>query len=232
MTKRICATILVLVSGCSTYVTAQSVPPEHTIAVAGSASVDVVPDEACVELTLTTRDASMPAAHASLASATAELSKDLQSQSGLVVERGAVTYAPEYDVEGGRSRLARYAASSQVNVRTRDFARIADVIGKAATHALDRVSVVYYSTTIASKKAEVRAHALEAARDKAKAMTSALGVGLGDVVTVVEGDGHANGSTGSMSYLERASVDRASDIPAPPGAVPLSINVNVVYRLR
>ena len=232
MTKRICAAILVFTSACSTYVTAQSLPPEHTITVAGSASLDVVPDEACIELTLTTRDASMPAAHAALASATAELSKELQSQSGLVVERGAVTYTPEYDVDGGRSRLARYAASSQVNVRVRDFARIPDVIGRAALHALDRVSVVYYSTTVASKKAEVRAHALEAAHDKARAMTSALGVSLGDVVTVVEGDARANGSTGSSSYLERASVDRASDVPAPPGAVPLSVSVNVVYRLR
>jgi uncharacterized protein YggE len=233
MTKRFCAAVLVvLTSGCSTYVTAHSLPTERTVTVGGTASVDVVPDEACVELTLTTRDAAMPAAHASLASASAELSKELQSQSGLVVERGAVSYSPEYDVESGRSHLARYAASNQINVRLRDFARIPDVIGRAAHHELDRVSVVYYSTTIAAKKAEVRAHALEAANDKARAMTSALGVSLGDVVTVVEGEGHANGGTGSNSYLERASVDRASDIPAPPGAVPLSVSVNVVYRLR
>jgi len=232
MTKRIGAAFFVLVNACSTYVTAPTVPAEHTITVGGSASIDVVPDEACVELTLTTRDASMPAAHSSLAAASAELSKELQSQSGLVVERGTVSYSPEYDVESGRSRLARYAASNQVNVRLRDFARIPEVIGRAAAHSLDRVSVVYYSTTIAAKKAEVRTHALEAANAKAKAMTSALGVGLGDVITVVEGDGRANGSTGAGSYLERASVDRASDVPAPPGAVPLAVSVNVVYRLR
>lgn len=233
MNKRICVAMLVLASsGCSTYVTAHAVPPERTVTVGGSASVDVVPDEACVELTLTTRDASMPVAHSALASASAELSKELQSQSGLVVERGAVTYSPEYDVEGGRSRLARYATSNQINVRLRDFARIPDVIGRAAHHELDRVSVVYYSTTIAAKKSEVRTRALEAANEKARAMTSALGVSLGDVVTVVEGEGHANGSTGANSYLERASVDRASDVPAPPNAVPLSMSVNVVYRLR
>ena len=231
MTKGICTIVLLLTSACSTYVTAKSAPAERTVTVAGSASVDVVPDEACVELTLTTRDASMPVAHSALAAATAELSKDLQALHALTVERGEITYSPEYDVESGRSRLARYAASSQVNVRLRDFAQIPTVIGRAASHSLDRVSVVYYSTTIASKKAEARAHALEAASDKARAMTSALGVRLGDVVTIVEGEGHANGATGSGSYLERASVDRASDVPAPPGAVPLSVSVNVVYRL-
>jgi uncharacterized protein YggE len=232
MTQRICVALLVLSSACTTYLTAPAVPAEHTITVGGSASVDVVPDEACVELTLTTRDASMPVAHASLASFSADLSKELQSLGGLAVERGAVTYTPEYDLDAGHSRLARYAASSQINVRLRDFARIPDVIGRAAPRALDRVSVVYYSTTVASKKAEVRAHALEAANEKARAMTSTLGVRLGDVVTIVEGEGHANGSTGSGSYLERASVDRASEVPAPPGAVPLSVSVNVVYRLR
>jgi uncharacterized protein YggE len=232
MTQRICVALFLMTSACSTYVTAPAVPAEHTITVGGTASLDVVPDEACVELTLATRDASMPAAHASLAATSAELFKELQSQSGLTVERGAVTYTPDYDVDAGRSHLARYVASSQVNVRLRDFARIPEVIGRAAAHALDRVSVVYYSTTIASKKAEVRTRALEAANAKARAMTSTLGVGLGDVITVVEGDAHANGATGSNSYLERTSVDRTSDIPAPPGAVPLLVSVNVVYRLR
>ena len=42
-----------VLAACSpTYVTAQAVPPEHTITVGGTASLDVIPDEACVELTL------------------------------------------------------------------------------------------------------------------------------------------------------------------------------------
>ncbi len=225
--------LLLLTPACgATYVTAQAVPAEHTITVGGSASLDVVPDEACVELTLAARDASMPAAHAALVTQSTALLAELRQRPELVVERGAITYTPEYDTDGGRSHLARYAASHQVNVRVRDFARIADVIGRAAAHGLDRVGVVYYSTQVASRKAEVRTQALEAARDKARAMSGALGVSLGDVITIVEGEGRGNGQTGAVSYLDRAAADQIPDVPAPPGAIPLSMSVSVVYRLR
>jgi len=222
-----------LLAACGpTYLSPQSIPAEHTITVGGSASLDIVPDEACIELTLAARDASMPAAHTALAAGSDALLAELRQRSALVIEQGATTYAPEYEVDSGRSHLAHHLASVQVNVRTRDFAQIPDVIGRASTRGLDRVNVVYYSTKIVSKKAEVRAHALEAAHDKARAMTEALGVSLGDVVTVLEGDGRTNAFTGVSSYLDRGTVDKTPDAPAPPGAIPLSMSVSVVYRLR
>jgi uncharacterized protein YggE len=228
------APALCLLAGCAgpTYLATPSVPAEHTITVGGSASIDVVPDEACVELTLAARDASMPAVHAALVASDDGLLGDLRGRPGLVVEQGATSYAPEYESDStGRTHLARYAASTQVNVRMRDFAQIADVIGRAAARGLDRVSVVYYSTQIVAKKEDVRAQAVKAAHEKASAMTHALGVALGDVVTIVEGDSHSSTSTGSGNYLERVSVDKAPDVPAPPGAIPLSTSVTVVFRL-
>jgi uncharacterized protein YggE len=227
--------VLTLLAGCAgpTYLSAQSTPAEHTITVGGSASLDIVPDEGCVELTLAARDAAMLTAHTALIANSDALLADLRQRPGLVVEQGAVSYGTEYDNDsGGRSHLARYVASAQVNVRTRSFPQIPDVIGRASTRGLERVSVVYYSTQIVAKKTEVRTHALEAAHDKARAMTAALGVSLGDVVTIVEGDSHTNSSVGTGNYLERGAVDRASDTPAPPGAIPLSVSVSVVYRLR
>ena len=227
--------VLSLLAACGgpTYLSPQTVPAENTITVGGSASLDVMPDEACVELTVTARDAAMLAAHAALVANSDALLADLRQRPGLVVEQGAVSYGTEYDNDsGGRSHLARYVASAQVNVRTRDFAQIADVIARAAPRGLERVGVVYYSTQIVSKKVEVRAHALEAAREKARAMTATLGVSLGDVVTIVEGDSHTNSSVGTGNYLERGAVDKASDTPAPPGAFPLSGSVSGGYRLR
>ncbi len=216
-----------------TYLSAQTVPAEHTITVGGSASLDVVPDEACVELTLASRDPAMPAAHAALVANDAALLADLHQRPSLVVEQGATTYSPEYDNDAsGRSHLARYVASMQINARTRDFTQIPDAIGRAASRGLDRVNVVYYSTLIVGKKAEVRTHALEAAHEKALAMARTLGVSLGEVVTIAEGDTRTNSSVGVSNYVERGAVDKASDVPAPPGAIPLSVSVSVVYGLR
>lgn len=214
-------------------VSTQSGPPEHTITVSGSASFDVMPDEACVELTLASRDATMAGAHAALVASNDALVAELRQRPGLAVEQGAPSYAPEYDNDGsGHSHVARYVASTQVNVRTRDFTQVPDVIGRSSARGLERVGVVYYSTQIAAKKTAVRTEALEAAQQKALAMSAALGVHLGEVVTIVEGDSRGNGSVGSNSYLERAAVDKTPDAPAPPGSIPLSTTVTVVYRLH
>ena len=204
-----------LVSGCGpTYLSPPSIPAEHTITVGGTASLDLVPDEACVELTLAARAPTMAAAHAQIMTNGSALLSELRQRPGLVVEQGATSYASEYETDaGGRSHLARYVATIQVNVRTRDFAQIADTIGRASARGLDRVNVVYYATQLVARKAEVRAHALEAARDKARAMTATLGVGLGDVVTVVEGDSRTNANVSTSNYLERGG--RRSGPPTP-----------------
>jgi len=215
------------------YVSAQPLPESHTITVAGTARLEIVPDEACIELTLVARDPSMPAAHARLREGQVALLAALARTSDLVVEGGTVRYAPEYVSDArGLSRINGHAASVQINVRTRDFAKIPDVVGAAADHGLDRVNVVFYSTEIVARKAEVRTHALEAARDKARAMAATLDVPLGDVVTIVEGDVRTNGTIEVANYLGRAAADAAPDLPAPPGAIPLSIDVTVVYRLK
>jgi uncharacterized protein YggE len=230
------AALLLLLSACATeplLLSTQSGPPEHTITVNGSASSDVMPDEACVELTLTARDATMAGAHAALVANNDALVAELRGRPGLAVEPGAPSYGAEYENDGsGHSHVARYFASTQVNVRTRDFTQVPDVIGRAAARGLERVGVVYYSTQIAGKKAAVRTEALEAAQQKALAMSAALGVHLGEVVTIVEGGSSGNGSVGGNSYLERAAVDKTPDAPAPPGSIPLSTAVTVVYRLH
>jgi uncharacterized protein YggE len=124
-----------------------------------------------------------------------------------------------------------YAATRQINVRLRDFARIPDVVGLAAAHGLDRVSVVYYSTTIVAQKAALRDKALTAARDKARSMAKTLDVSLGPVVAVTEGDAQTSAGVSANNYLARAHVDAAPDVPAPPGAIPLFMHVSVVYKL-
>jgi uncharacterized protein len=238
VSHRVVALVLsvVCVGACApatTYVSAQSVPAEHTITVAGTARVELVPDEACVELTLAARDPSMPAAHARLTEAHDALMAELRQNGALAVENGAIQYAPEYESDGnGRSHLARHVATAQVNVRTRDFARIPDVVGRAAARGLERVEVVYYSTEIVNRRAEVRGKALDAAREKARTMAAALDTSLAEVITISEGEARTNARIEVANYLERANTDALPDAPPMPGAIPLTMSVSVVYRLK
>jgi len=226
-----------LLEGCSStrpiVVGANDAAKDHTIAVGGSARVEIVPNEACIELTLAERDAAVPAAHARLVDDETALLSDLKRDTSLVIEESATTYEPEYETDhDGHSHLAHHVASVRLNVRTRDFARIPDVIGHAAARGLDRVGVVYYSTDIVASRAAVRKRALEAARDKALDMAKTLDVELDGVVSIAEGETDAATSVSTATYLERGRVDSAPDVPAPPGSIPLSMSVNVVYRLK
>jgi uncharacterized protein YggE len=220
-------------SGAPTYVTAQGVPPPRTITVSGTARVELTPDEACIELTLAARDPSMPAAHTQLDAGLTALLADLGTDRTLRVERGAIRYSPDYQSDAmGRSRLVGHLASAQVNVRTRDFAKIPEVVGRAAARGLDRVDVVYYATNLVERKAEVRRLALEAARDKARTMAETLGVALGDVETIEEGDSRTNARIEVANYAVSATTDATPDAPAAPGSIPLTVSVGVVYRLE
>lgn len=234
------ALALVLVGlGCApapspVHVSTEPASRDRTITVSGSARLEVVPDEACIEMTLVGRDAAMPKAHQRLREGVGPLLAELKKIPGLVVEEGPTRYAPEYesDGHGGAARLVRHAASAQINVRTSDFGRIPDIVGRAASQGLDRVEVVLYSTTMVARKAELRARALELAQQKAQAMATALGVSLGEVVTITEGEARSSAAVGVTNYLDRGNVDAAPDAPAPPGAIPLFTSVGVVYRVK
>jgi len=205
----------------------------HTITVVGTARDEITPDEACVELTLAERDTSMQTAHAKLAEDQKAFAHDLSGVTGLVVEESAARYAPEYETDStGHSHLARHVASIQINVRTHDFGQIADVLERAAARSLDRADVIYYSTEMVARKGAIRAKALDAARNKARAMAKTLDVDLGEVVTIAEGDATSPTQVGFNAYLDRGRADAAPEVPPPPGAIPLSMTVNVVYRLK
>src|SRR5690242_189620 len=73
-----------------TYVTAQAAARDRTITVGGTAKLELVPDEACIEMTIAAHDASMPKAHARLRSEVDPLLSELREAKALVVEPGAV----------------------------------------------------------------------------------------------------------------------------------------------
>ncbi len=217
-----------------TFISSDVAPRDRTITVGGTAKSELVPDEACIEMTLIARDGAMSKAHARLYESLTPALAELRATSGLIVEEGPIRYNPEYETDGhaGPPRLVRHAATAQVNVRTKDFGRIPEVVGRLAARGLDRVEVVFYATDMAAARADLRKRALEATHTKAKAMAETLGAELGEVITITEGDASMGRSIGTANYLDRGGVDAAPDAPAPPGAIPLFTTVGVVYRVK
>jgi uncharacterized protein len=207
--------------------------PVRSLSVVGTARVDLVPDEACVELTFAARDPAMTKAHAALSADVTAFERSVDSKSKLRLERGATRYQAEYaSIDSGR-RLSGYYASQQLNVRTKDFDLIPEVVGLAAAHGLDAVQVVYYDTAMVERKVELREAAIRAARQKAEAMAVAFGVRLGAVRTVREGGGSTGGGFGANinAYAAGPEVDDVS-APTAPGSIPLTLSVEVEFDLQ
>ena len=207
--------------------------PVRSLRVVGTARVDLVPDEACIELTFAARDPAMTKAHAALSAEVSAFERSVDSKSGLRLEQGATRYQAEYaPIDSGR-RLSGYYASQQLNVRTKDFDRIPEVVGLAAAHGLDAVQVVYYDTAMVEQKVELREAAIRAAREKAEAMAAGFGVRLGAVRTVRESSGSSGGSFGANVnvYAPGPEVDDVS-APTAPGSIPLTLGVEVEFDLQ
>ncbi len=96
------------------------------------------------------------------------------------------------------------------------------------------MSTQFRSTELQAKKRELRDMALEAARDKARQSAAALEVELGSVISIEEigRSDRANwGMEGNVFANEYRSASAAEGDALIPGAVPLSLTVEVEYAI-
>ncbi|MFT5352951.1 MAG: hypothetical protein ACI9KE_000148 [Polyangiales bacterium] len=221
----------------TTYVTAGAGPTSRSVSVTGTVRIELAPDEACIELTLSARNEAISASHRELMADVSALLEALSDDDALRVERGAIRYSPTYNNtrSGDPRRIVGHVATAQINVRTQDFERIPDVVAQAATRGLDRVDVVFYSTELIAQKAALRRQALEVAHDKANEMATVLGTSIGEVMSIREGGASTNAPSALANIRVNEVVPRAPDftpsLPPQPGSIPLSISVDVVYAL-
>ena len=238
MNTRLIPFVLLVACGtpATTYVSAASAPPERSVAVTGTARVDLVPDESCIELTLSVRDSAISVSHEGLMAHVSSLLEALGEDDSLRVERGAIRYAPYYeDIDAGYPRTRRvtgHAATARINVRTQDFERIPGVVSLAATRGLERVDVVFYSTELVARKAALRRQALEAARDKADDMAGTLGTSIGEVISIREAGASNSAQVAMLNvYTPTPQTDSTPSLPPQPGSIPLTLSVDIVYAL-
>lgn len=143
---------------------------------------------------------------------------------------GLVSVDPiyEYD-ELGRQHRRGYKASISMVVTLHEFDRIGELMQYAADSGAESFQTRFRSTELVKRKAEVRAMALKAAKEKAEQTANALGTQLGAVLSVQEVTPNA------WAANEYANAYRAVQPAEAPGiqaeALDLSLTVQVAYRL-
>jgi uncharacterized protein YggE len=207
--------ILAWVSGCSAIPFVGEEPREVTsrYTVSGTATVNAKQDEAALTVTLTA-DARTPKL------AAAEV-RDLQSSLDAAVDASGVDLddrawsglrlSPVYepiDSRGIRKRLAGYQATHSVTLTVSDFDTLPELMELAASSGATRIDSAFRVADRPALKKQARELAAKAARSKAVSMTELLGVELGPILGIVEGNGVGGFDNNEANFMHNRVVSQ------------------------
>jgi uncharacterized protein YggE len=212
-------------------------PPVREVHVVASSRVNVAPDEAVITLVFSATSATMKRSHAASTGAVVAFREALTALAipADALELCGTTDAPEHRYDSGQQRIVGYSSSTTLNVRTKDFERVADIVDAAVASGVTHASVSYHSTTLPEHKQRARELAIAAAKEKAAQLAVGLGAKLGEVRTISEGQAWQSGSYSPnfAGNAFQAEVTASSDEgPVTPGTTPLDLSIDVTFALE
>jgi uncharacterized protein YggE len=202
-------------------------PHRRTISVTGTATLDLTPDCADVNMVLTTDGARPKQAVAELRHKQELLLKSLTAAGvdPTDIKLGGLSLGQTFDEKG---RPKAFAASISVVATTHKFDLIGDIMEAASDAGTQSISTTFRVNDLPSYKKKVREMALKAAAEKAHETVAAVGATLGPVSDISE----------NANDWRAGAMDNAYNIevrgPAPagtPAMQPLTMIVSVSYDL-
>lgn len=208
-------------------------PPSHTITVAGSADVRAVPDEAIVQLGVTTRASTAQSAMAQNNAAMAQVVAALK-QLGIPdvnIQTSSISLNPIYNQPPPQNpsaapQLAGFEASNSVSVTVMDLTKIGPAIDAGVTAGANQIQGISFqlsnpqpSQLMALQQAGMQARA------KAQALATSLGVTLGSVDAILESGAQ---STPIAPGVAAPAVGGATPTPVLPGQI--DVHAEVIVR--
>ncbi|KRR02928.1 hypothetical protein CQ12_22750 [Bradyrhizobium jicamae] len=211
---------------------AQTVPPP-AISVTGEANVPVAPDQAQIDGGVTS-DAKT-AREASDAN-NAAMGKVLLALKGAGIEEkdyqtSRLSLQPQFATSPRTAErtagIVSFRASNRVTVKIRDVSKVANVIDVLVSAGANDIGGISFTVTQASKHLdEAREKAIADARRKAEIYAKAVGVTLGEPISVEE--------SGSPSPVFRSKVaaPMSAGAPVAQGEETLSVTVSVSWAIK
>ena len=213
---------------------ATDTPPEHTISVAGSGKIAVVPDIATVRLGVViernTAKAAREAAAESMTRIVAALRKlGIEDKD---IATANVSLSPVYSYPANQApRIRGYQLNNMVTVTVRDLDALSDVLDNGIQSGATAVDGVSFDVADrAGSEAKAREAAVADAKAKAEALAKGVGVTISGVASISE-----QVST-PVWYEERAyaaapMADGAAETPVLPGTTDVVITVQVTFLI-
>ncbi|MCE9579387.1 MAG: SIMPL domain-containing protein [Deltaproteobacteria bacterium] len=217
----------------TTAVTCEPAPhpaePRIGLTVTGTATMQIIPDTADLQMTLTA-EAPRPGAAATLvrqrqATIQAQLA---QQTSKPEVSLSRLSVEPQYDDKG---RIRAYQAAITLTVSTGDFDGVTDLLELGAQAGATQMSTRFRTRDVTGLKAKVRDQALAAVKAKATQTSSGLGVTLGKIVSISEDVGGPWGWGGNTTANVQSYQPAPASSSLSPDATELTLTVTVGYEL-
>ena len=149
------------------------------------------------------------------------------------LELCGTTDDPNYRWDGS-NRVVGYTSTTLLNVKTKDFDRVADIVDTAVASGVTAVDVDYHSTTMPEHKVHARDLALAAAKAKAEQLATGSGAHLGSVLTLSEGTTSPIRGYQFANNVAQTEVSEGVEAEAAiaPGTTPLELTVVATYALE
>jgi uncharacterized protein YggE len=207
-------------------------PPEHTISVAGSGKVTVVPDQATIRLGVVLERKNAKTARKDAAVAMTNVVAAIRK---LGIEEKdiattAVSLGPVYDWSNNTQRIRAYQVNNIVTVTVRDLDKLGDVLDDGVVAGATSVEGITFDVadrTAAEEKA--REAAVKDAKAKAETLASGVGVRITGVASMSE-----SVSTPiwyDRSFAAGAVAEDAAATPVLAGTTDVTISVSVVFLI-
>ncbi len=208
--------------------------PEHTLSVAGEATLDVTPDQAAISLGLTLRASTAQEAQKQGAAKMDAVVKALKDGGVKAedIQTRAVSMNPVYDYTQNGTKFLGYELNNIVTFKTGDFAAMGGLIDKAVAAGANRVdSLQFQLKDRSAHHQEAIGKAIADARSKADAAAKGLGTKVIGVKTVnIQDDQSSPVPMRSMDM--KVASGAATSTPIEPGQVQFRVTVSIEFIVR
>ena len=222
-------------------------PQPPMITVSGSAEVKVAPDEIYVRVGVETRHESLDDAKRENDERVSKALAFLKASDvkGKDVQTDFISVEPSYDYSSSRTKPVTYIVRKSIEVRLTKIDSFESVLTGLLTHGVNAVHGIEFRTSQLRKHRDVaRAMAIRAAKEKADALASELGVKRGKVYTINASDlggwwspsgsywgGRYGGGVAQNVVQNAGSPPQTGDGTLSIGQISVSASVNVSFLI-
>ncbi len=204
-----------------------------TIVVDGDGKATSAPNIARIDLGLLTEKATVQDAQKENSAKMNKLIAEIK-KFGIVdkdIQTTQYQVYPQYDYEGGKSRIRGYSVSQSVNVKIRDLEKVSQVLGKAGEVGANQVGGLQFTLDDESVlRAEARKSAILKAQAKAQELANSLGVRL---VRLVSFNESAFGPPSPPIYaLKELDMGRGGEPQIEEGSLEVQVNVTMTFEIE